>query len=122
MLITPKLGKTLRGAATPFQLYSASVLMSVVGFMPGFSQAWGTIVAILLLLIVLNANLVLGAFAGLAAKLVSLLLMPVTFAVGRFLLDGPTQGLFQALINAPVFALFGMEYERCPNLGFHNRV
>jgi uncharacterized protein (TIGR03546 family) len=110
MLITPKLGKILRGAATPSQLYSASVLTSVVGFMPGFSQAWGTIVAILLLLIVLNANLVLGAFAGLAAKLVSLLLMPVTFAVGRFLLDGPTQGLFQALINAPVFALFGMEY------------
>jgi hypothetical protein len=25
------------------------------------------------------------------------------------LLDGPTQGLFKALINAPVFALFGFD-------------
>lgn len=109
-MITRKLAKILRGTATPFQLYSAAILMSVVGFMPGFSQAWGTIVAILLLLIVLNANLVFGGFVGLTAKLASLLLLPVTFAVGRFLLDGPTQGLFQAMINAPVFALFGMEY------------
>lgn len=109
-MITRKLGKILRGTANPFQLYSAAILMSVVGFMPGFSQAWGTIVAILLLLIVLNANLVFGGFAGLAAKLASVLLLPVTFAAGRFLLDGPTQGLFQGLLNAPVFALFGMEY------------
>lgn len=110
MLITRKLGKILRGTATPFQLCSAAVLMSVVGFMPGFPQAWGTIVAILFLLIILNGNLVFAGFAGLTAKLTSVPLLPVTFAVGRFLLDGPTQGAFQFFINAPVFALFGMEY------------
>ena len=109
-MITRKLGQFLRGTATPFQLCSACILMSVAGFMPGLKQAPGSLIAILLALLILNANLVLGAFAGIAAALLSLLLMPVTFAVGRFLLDGPTHGLFKALINAPVFALFGLEY------------
>ena len=109
-MITRKIGKILRGTATPFQLYSACILMSIAGFMPGIKQAPGSIVAILLALLILNANLVLGAFAGIAAKLLSLALMPLTFSVGRFLLDGPTQGLFKGLINAPVFALFGLEY------------
>jgi len=109
-MITRKLGKILRGTATPFQLYSACILMSVVGFMPGIKQAPGSIIFILLALSILNANLVLGAFAGIAAKLLSLALMPLTFSVGRFLLDGPTQGLFKGLINAPVLALFGLEY------------
>ncbi len=109
-MITRKLGKILRGTATPFQLYSACILMSVAAFMPGLQQAPGALIAILLALLILNANLVLGAFAAIAAKLLSLALMPLTFAVGRFLLDGPTQPLFKGLINAPVFALFGLEY------------
>jgi uncharacterized protein (TIGR03546 family) len=109
-MITRKIGKILRGTATPFQLYSACILMSVAGFMPGLEQATGSLIFILLALLILNANLVLGAFAGIAAKLLSLVMMPVTFSVGQFLLDGPTQGLFKGLINAPVVALFGLEY------------
>jgi uncharacterized protein (TIGR03546 family) len=109
-MITRTFGRILRGKATPFQLFSACVLGSVLGFMPGFGPAAGLILLFTLLLIVLNANLPLAGLVGVAAKLVSLLIMPVTFAVGRFLLDGPLQGLFQSMINAPVLALFGFEY------------
>ena len=51
-----------------------------------------------------------GGLVLLAAKILSLALMPVSFALGRVLLDGPTSGLFSAMINAPVLALFGFEY------------
>ena len=44
------------------------------------------------------------------AKILALLLTPVSFAVGRFLLDGPIEGLFRAIINAPVLAYFGFDY------------
>lgn len=109
-MITRKIGKLLRGDATPFQLFSACILAAVLGFMPGFAQAPGLLILFTLLIIVLNANLVLAAFVGMGAKLLSLLIAPITFSFGRFLLDGPTQSLFQNLINAPVFALFGFDY------------
>lgn len=109
-MITRKIGKLLRGDATPFQLFSAAILASLIGFMPGFMQAPGLLVVFLALLVVLNANLGLAALVGGLAKLVSLLLMPVTFKVGYFLLDGPTSGFFQSMINAPVLALFGFEH------------
>jgi uncharacterized protein (TIGR03546 family) len=109
-MITRKIGKLLRGKATPMQLMMATVLGAVLGFMPGFAQAAGMIVLLIVLLAVLNANLFLAAMTGLAAKAVSLVLMPVTFLLGRALLDGPLSGLFQWMINAPVLALFGFEY------------
>ncbi|MHC4997233.1 MAG: TIGR03546 family protein, partial [Planctomycetota bacterium] len=96
-----KIGKVLRGDATPAQIMLACVLGSVLGFMPGFPQAGGLIVACIVLLVVLNANLTLAVFVGIAAKLISLALISVSFAVGRFLLDGPTSGLFVKMINAP---------------------
>ncbi len=105
-----KLGKILRGKANPFQLMSAGILGSLLGFMPGFGQALGVIVALLLLLIVLNANLFFAGLVTLLAKGVSLLLTPVIFAVGRFLLEGPTEGMFRSMVNAPVLAFFGFEY------------
>ncbi len=105
-----KLGKILRGKANPYQLMSACILGSLLGFVPGFGQAWGLIVALVLLLVVLNANLFLAGLATLLAKGVSLLLVPAVFAVGRFLLEGPTEGLFRSMVNAPVLAYFGFEY------------
>jgi uncharacterized protein (TIGR03546 family) len=105
-----KLGKILRGKANAFQLLSAAILGSLLGFMPGFSQAWGLIAALLLVLIILNANLFFAGLITLLAKGVSLLLTPVSFAVGRFLLEGPTEGLFRSMVNAPVLAFFGLEY------------
>lgn len=109
-MITRMFGRIVRGKATPFQLFTACVLGAWLGFMPGFREAPGLSLAIVLCLIILNANLLLASLVGVGAKLLSFLLLSVTFGLGRWLLDGPTQGLFTWLINAPVFALFGFEY------------
>ena len=109
-MITRQIGKIVRGKATPLQIMMAAVLGSMFGFVPGFAQGPGLVIALTMLLIILNANLAVAAIIGLLARLASLALLPVTFAAGRMLLDGPTQGLFKWLINAPVLALFGFEY------------
>lgn len=109
MFLIRKFGALLRGNATPFQLIVGCVLGALLGFLPGFAHAPGLMVGLTFALIVLNGNLFLAAMVGLVAKLLSLGLAPVTFAVGRFLLDGPTEGIFRKLINAPGFALFGFE-------------
>ena len=108
-MIVKRIARILRGAATPAQMMMACVLGAGLGFMPGFAQSPGLIILLALLLIVLNANLALATIVAALAKLVSLLLLPLSFAVGRLLLDGPTQPLFKALINMPVLALFGFE-------------
>jgi uncharacterized protein (TIGR03546 family) len=104
------IGKLLRGRATPLQIILAAALGGMIGFLPGFSQAAGLTVALLLLLVLLNANLFVAGIIGLVAKLISLLALPLSFEVGRWLLDGPAQSLFKRMINAPVLALFGFEY------------
>lgn len=109
-MITRKLGKIVLGKATPAQLILACVLASMLGFMPGFFQAGGLIVALVLLLVVLNANLALAAIVAVIAKVLSYLLLPASFYLGAALLEGPTQPLFKAMINAPVLALFGFGY------------
>src|SRR5688572_4012243 len=109
-MITRQIGKIIRGKATPLQIMMAAILGSMLGFTPGFWEAPGLIVALTLLLIVLNANLGVAAMVGLVAKLVSYALMPISFEVGRVMLDGPTQGVFKAMINAPGTALMGFEH------------
>jgi len=109
-MLQKKVAKILLGSASPAQLFLACIVGATLGFMPGLTQAAGSILLLSLLLLILNCNLALAAGAGLVAKLLSLLLMPLTFSLGRLLLDGPLQGLFTALINAPVLALFGFEY------------
>ncbi len=109
MLITRKIGAILRGKATPFQLLAGCMLGAMLGFLPGFALAPGLTVVLVLLLILINANLLLAAVVGALAKLLSFALLPVSFHIGRFFVDGPTEPLFRALINAPVFALFGFE-------------
>jgi hypothetical protein len=109
MFLFHKIGRFLRGKATPFQIIAGCLLGAWIGFMPGFAHAPGLIVVLSLALLVLNANLFLATIVGLAAKLLSLATLPVAFAAGRLLLDGPTQGFFRALINAPGTALLGFE-------------
>jgi uncharacterized protein (TIGR03546 family) len=109
-MIIRKFATILRGDATPFQLIAACLLASGLGFAPGFIQAPGLILTFAALLILLNANLALAGLVGLAAKLLSLALAPVSFSIGRFFLDGPTEGLFRSIINAPVLAWFGFDY------------
>lgn len=100
----------LRGKATPFQILMACVLGAMIGFVPSLQSGAGTLVVLTLLLIILNANLALAALVAGGAKLLSLAIMPLTFQVGRVLLDGPTSGLFRKAINAPGSALLGLEY------------
>ncbi|WP_221030393.1 hypothetical protein [Actomonas aquatica] len=109
MLITRKIGAILRGKATPFQLIAGCVLGAMLGFLPGFGTAPGLTVLLALTLVLLNANLFLAAVVGALAKLLSLALLPLSFHLGRFLIDGPLEGLFRAIVNAPVLALLGVE-------------
>ncbi len=109
-MITRSIGGILRGNCTAVQLFLACVLGGMAGFIPGFSEAPGIIVFLALLLLVLNANLGIATLTALMAKIISVPLIPITFKAGELLLDGPTQGLFRTMINAPVLALFGFEY------------
>lgn len=109
-MITRNIGKLIRGKVTPFQIVGACALGAMLGFIPGFTNGAGLTVALAFLLIVLNANLFAATVVGLGAKLLSLVLLPASFAVGEFLLDGPTRPLFKAAINAPGLALFGFEH------------
>ncbi|MEX0654149.1 MAG: hypothetical protein WD151_08505 [Phycisphaeraceae bacterium] len=110
MFMLRKLLKLVRGQITGFQVMVACMVGAALGFMPGLAQAPGLIVVLTLLLIVLNTPLVLAGVTGGVASLASLVLMPISYHLGRLLLDGPTQPLFKSLINAPVLALFGFEY------------
>lgn len=109
MLPTRKIGALLRGKATPFQLVTGCALGAMIGFQPGFDAAPGLLGGLILLLILINANLLLATVVGLVGKVLSLIALPITFAVGRFLLEGPTEGLFRAAVNAPVLALCGFD-------------
>lgn len=110
MIITRKIGTLIRGKTTPFQIYAACLLGALIGFVPSFSHAPALMLVWLFLLLVLNANLFLAGIVLLLSKLVLLVAMPAIFAVGRILLEGPTQGVFKALINAPVTAYSGLDY------------
>lgn len=120
MLITRKIGKILRGKATRTQVLLAAALGGMLGFVPGFflpgdlgggfMQAPGTILALLFAVLILNANLAVFGLVTLLAKLLSFATLPISFGLGRWLLDGPLQGLFRTLVNAPVTAWFGLEY------------
>lgn len=108
-MLNRNIGKILRGDATPFQLFTAAFLGTVIAFIPGFTAAPGIFLFFTFLLLILNANLGVAALVGMGAKLLALLLTPISFEVGYFLLDGPTSAFFTKLINAPVFAWFGFE-------------
>ncbi len=109
-MFAKNIGRIFLGSASPPQLVLACLFGSLLGFMPGFAQAAGLIVLLSIFLLFFNCNLALAAMVGLVAKSLSLLLMPLTFSLGRLLLDGPFQGVYIAAINAPVLALFGLEY------------
>lgn len=110
MLITRKFGKFFRGTATPFQIYIATILSALLAFVPVPVLAPGYFLVLLGLLIVLNANLLIAAFAGFISYLAAVLLLPVSFVVGQWLLHGPFSGLFATAVNAPVLSWFGWDY------------
>ncbi|MDA0373152.1 MAG: hypothetical protein O2865_05175 [Planctomycetota bacterium] len=120
MFLIRDLGSAVRGAATGPQIVLATTLGAMLGFVPGFFlpgdvgggflQAPGLILALSIAALVLDTNLLVFGLATLGAKLASIALLPVSFEVGRFLLEGPLEGVFRNLVNGPVTAWFGLEY------------
>jgi len=120
MWILRKIGSVLRGRVTPLQLMLATTLGGILGFVPGFFlpgdlgggflQAPGLIVLLLCCVLVLNANLGVFGLVTLGCKALSVVMLPVSYALGTWLLDGPLQGLFRALINGKVTAWCGFQY------------
>ena len=114
------IGKFLRGKTTPGQLALATVFGGMLGFLPaffvptaaggGFAQAPGLILSIACLVLVLNVNVIAVMLVAIVVKPLSLLLLPASFEIGRWLIDGPLQPMFHFLVNAPVTAWFGLEY------------
>jgi len=109
-MFTRKIGGLLRGKATPLQVLLATITGSLLGFVPGFEQAPGLIVALVCLVLVANANLAMFGLTLLVTKLLAIVLLPVSYTIGTWLLDGPLEGLFAALVNGKVTAWFGFEY------------
>lgn len=109
-MLTRKIGKLIRGKVTPTQVAMACVLGAMIGFVPSVRTSPALLLFLLALLLVLNANLFVAGVIAAGSKLLSLLIMPVQFGVGRAVLDGPLGGLMGTLINAPVLAWFGFEY------------
>ncbi len=104
------IGKALLGKATPFQIRASTVLGGALGFTADLERAPALTVGLVLVVLVLNTNIWLATITALLGAALGLLLLPASFHVGRLLLDGPTRGLFEALINAPVLALCGFQY------------
>jgi uncharacterized protein (TIGR03546 family) len=103
------IGSMVRGHARPWQIMMATVLGALLGFTPGFSAAPGLAVTLGALVLLLNVSVPAVVLTFGLSKLLSLLLLPVSFKLGIVLVDGPLQGLFRWLINTPVLALFGFE-------------
>lgn len=109
-MITRKIGKFLRGKATPFQIISATLLGALLAATPGFTQAPLLVALLFVCLVVLNANLFVGGISFLIAKLVYWMALPVYFSLGIWLAEGPLRPVLTLLVNAPVLAWFGFEY------------
>jgi len=109
-MIIRSIGKALLGKASPFQIRASALLGGALGFTADLERTPALTVGLVLLMLTLNTNIWLATVVALGGAALNLLLLPASFHLGRFLLDGPARGLFEAAINAPVLALCGFEY------------
>lgn len=118
MLFSRKIGKLLLGKATALQVLVAATVGAMLGFVPGvfllgfgqgLADAPALIFSLLFVVLVLNTNLAIFGLTFVLTKLAAIALLPVSFAIGRFFLEGPTEPIFRWLVNAPFFAWFGLE-------------
>ena len=104
-----KLVKALRGGATFRQMFLAIVLGFAAGMIPGVNL---TLIACIVLLLILNTNGGLAVMGYLVGKALCLLLAPVTFEIGYFLIHSAgLMGLIQTLagtllMTVPVIVIF----------------
>lgn len=110
MMIIRKFGSLLRGKATPFQIYSACLIGSMVGFLPAKSQCLGLYVLFFGIVLILNANLFITAFLIGTLKILSFLMVGACVQIGFTLLNSEMGDSIKPLINMPFIAWFGLEY------------
>ena len=101
-----KLLKALRGGATFRQIFLAVLLGFAAGMIPGVNL---TLILCIVLLLILNTNGGLAVLGYVVGKALCLLLAPVTFEIGYFLIHGAgLMGLIQTLADTPVLALLDL--------------
>jgi len=101
-----KLGKVLRGGATSREMFLGVFLGFAIGMTPGLNL---TLIALIVLLLFLNANGVLGAMAIILGKALCLALAPVTCRIGHAMIHNlGLAGLVRAAGDTPVLALLDL--------------
>ncbi len=102
-----KAGKFVRGGASPAQIAMGAVLGVLIGFLPGLTL---TLLLAIAALVVLNAHLGTALIGIGLGKVCALLLAPVSFRIGYFIIHGMgLERFFARVVNAPVLALAGFE-------------
>ena len=102
--------RSVRGPAKPRQVLAATVLGSMLAFIPSYMDQLFFAVALVVLLLGSGANLPLAGAVWFPARFLAVLAMPTSFRVGQSIIDGPLHDTIAWLVNAPVFALFGFQY------------
>lgn len=101
-----KLGKVLRGGATFREMFLGVFLGFAIGMIPGANM---TLIVLILLLLFLNTNGALAMMSILLGKALCLLLAPVTFHLGYWMIHSlGLVGLVRAAANTPVIALLDL--------------
>ena len=96
------LGKIVRGGAGPSQIFLGCLLGVMIGMTPGFNL---TLVLGIVLFLVLNANFGLMMLGLALGKVLMYAAAPLTYAIGRAIIEDIARGLFAWLANTPVLAL-----------------
>ena len=99
------LGKIVRGGAGPAQVFLGCLLGVMIGMTPGFNL---TLVLGIVLFLVLNANFGLMMLGVALGKLLMYAAAPLTYALGRVVIEDVARGLFTRLANTPVLALMDL--------------
>ena len=101
-----KLGKVLRGGATFREMFLGVFLGFAIGMIPGANM---TLIVLIFLLLFLNTNGALASLSILLGKVLCLLLAPVTFQLGYWMIHNlGLVGLVRAAANTPVIALLDL--------------
>lgn len=108
-MLSRTIGSLLRGSSKPMQLLLAALLGALMGFVPVIREQPALLVAYVLLLLVANASIGLTLLTAGLTKLAALAAMPLAFAIGRWLVDGPARPFFAWAVNAPVLALLDLD-------------
>jgi uncharacterized protein (TIGR03546 family) len=99
--------KILRGGATSRDVALGVLLGFLWGMIPGFNL---TILIIVLLLLILNANFPSAIFALLLGKLISITCAPLLYEMGFFLIHkAGCEGLVRSVCDTPVLAFLNFQ-------------